>query len=199
VRVDDPSEIDRVRVRYGLSAGRPYVLAFGAADPRKNTRRILRAWAGLDLGVRERTGLLIVGLQGPILEELRAEARAIAPEGACVLAGFAEESDLPALMSGAEALCYPSLSEGFGLPVLDAFACGTPVLTSTTTSLPEVAGEAALLVDPMDTDAIREALRQMVTRPDVRETLRARGTERLELFSWERCAKTAASVLAEAA
>ena len=112
---------------------------------------------------------------------------------------FADEADLPALLSGATALCYPSLSEGFGLPVLDAFACGTPVITSNSTSLPEVAGDAALLVDPADAGAIRAAIEQVSASADLRQSLRERGRRRLEDFSWDRCAHTAAQTLASAA
>jgi glycosyltransferase involved in cell wall biosynthesis len=112
---------------------------------------------------------------------------------------FAAEEDLPALLSGATALCYPSISEGFGLPVLDAFACGTPVITSNSTSLPEVAADAALLVDPTDVSAIRRAIEQVSASADLRRTLRERGTRRLQDFSWDRCAHTAAQALASAA
>lgn len=112
---------------------------------------------------------------------------------------FAAEADIPALLSGATALCYPSLSEGFGLPVLDAFECGTPVITSSTTSLPEVTGDAGLLVDPTDVEAIRAAMHRLACEPALAEELRARGRERLKQYSWDRCAATAAGVLAAAA
>ena len=117
----------------------------------------------------------------------------------CLITGFADEKDIAALLSGAVALCYPSLSEGFGLPIVDAFACETPVITSATTSLPEIAGDAALLVDPRNTDAIRGALETLLMNPRLREQLRARGRERLGAFSWDRCARTTARVLEEAA
>ena len=113
--------------------------------------------------------------------------------------GFAEEADMPALISGASMLCYPSLSEGFGLPVLDGFACDTPVITSTATSLPEVAGDAAVLVDPTSTEAIRQAIFALVTQPRLANTLRENGRRRLEFYSWERCARTVAEVLRDAA
>jgi glycosyltransferase involved in cell wall biosynthesis len=196
-RVDDAGCIDEVRERYGLRSGQPYLLAFGAADPRKNARRILEAWAGLEPAVRDRAALLMVGLQGPILEELRGLMRLRARDGDWSLMGFAAEADIPALLSGAVALVYPSLSEGFGLPILDAFACGAPVITSQSTSLPEVAGDAAILVDPTDTTAIRRAMRDVVVDSSLADTLVERGRKRLANYSWERCARTVADVLAE--
>jgi len=199
VRVEDPVAVERVRARYGLAPGQHYVFGFGASDPRKNTRRIIEAWAGLPGGVRDELGLLLVGLQEPALTESRALLSALVPGGGWSLMGFADEADLPALMTGATALCYPSLSEGFGLPILDAFACATPVITSCTTSLPEVAGDAAILVEPSSVEAIRQAMFDVGTRPELAASLRARGAARLQLFSWDRCAETAAGVLVEAA
>ena len=198
-RVDDPVVIDETRRRYGLASGQAYVFGFGAADPRKNTLRIIEAWAALAPSVRARLALLLVGIQEPFLTEAREHARARVPEGGWSLMPFAEEADLPALLSGATALCYPSLGEGFGLPVLDGFACGTPVITSNSTSLPEVAGDAALLVDPTDVAAICHALERVATSVELCNRLRARGAERLRAFSWDRCAQTAATVLSEAA
>jgi glycosyltransferase involved in cell wall biosynthesis len=198
-RVVDPVELDRVRRKYGVSHMREYVLGFGAADPRKNTYRIIEAWAALPADVRAGLGLLLVGLQEPFLAQAREHARGLAPESGWSLEGFASEEDLPALLSGAALLCYPSLSEGFGLPVLDAFACGTPIVTSTTSSLPEVAGDAAVLVDPLDVRAITAAMLSVGTNDELRASLRAAGFARLQLYSWERCAKTVAGVFREVA
>jgi glycosyltransferase involved in cell wall biosynthesis len=199
VRVEDEAEHDRVRRRYGLADRQPYVLAFGASDPRKNTQRILDAWVAMGAGARRQAALLVVGIQGPILDEWRRAMASRLPEGNWSLMGFADEADMPALLSGALAVCYPSLSEGFGLPVLDAFACGTPVITSTVTSLPEVAGDAALLVDPTDTAAIGRAMADLIARPDLADSLRERGRRRLALYSWDRCARTVAETLTAAA
>jgi glycosyltransferase involved in cell wall biosynthesis len=198
-RVEDAAAIDAARLRYGLATGQGYAFGFGASDPRKNTMRIIDAWAALGPTLRQQLGLLLVGLQEPFLTEARARAAALAPEGGWSLVPFAAEEDLPALMTGATLLCYPSLSEGFGLPVLDAFACGTPVVTSATTSLPEVAGDAAILVDPTDVGAIREAMTRIATSEALHAELRALGYARLRAFSWDRCARTAATVLREAA
>ena len=197
-RVDDPGEITRVRTRYGLGQDERYVFGFGAADPRKNTPRLIEAWAGLPRSLRAQLGLVVGGLQGSALADATRQAAALAPDGGWHVSGFVPEADLPALLTGATLLCYPSLSEGFGLPVLDAFACGTPVVTSNTTALPEVAGDAAVLVDPADVAAIRDGIARVANDPAVQDLLRIRGHERLKEFSWERCAETAAVALEEA-
>ena len=194
-RVTEVTALDRVRAKYGLRPGQEYVFAFGASDPRKNTVRIIEAWAGLDPVLRAQCPLLVVGVEGPALARFRELAQARAPQDNWSINGFAEEADIPALLSGAALLCYPSLSEGFGLPVLDAFACETPVITSNTTSLPEVAGDAAEVVNPADTASIRDALRRVLTTPAARAELRARGARRVGDFSWQRVARTAADVM----
>ena len=200
-RIENPATIASVREKYGLPASGPYVLAFGAADPRKNTATLLQAWARLRLS-RALHGaiLLVVGLQNEALATFERMLKEISiARGSCLLRGFADEQDIPALLSGATALCYPSRSEGFGLPILDAFACGTPVITSCTTSLPEVAGGAAILIDPHDPEAIRRAIVEVLTSEECQQQLRTAGYKRLESFSWDRCAATAAGVLLAAA
>ena len=198
-RIEAPLVLRAVRQKYGVPAGARYVLAFGAADPRKNTAGVLEAWSRVPAGLREDSVLLVVGLQASVLDAYRTLALTHVFGPSCLLHGFADEGDLGALLSGAVALCYPSRSEGFGLPVLDAFACGTPVITSSSTSLPEVAGDAALLVDPDDVDAIAGALARILSSSDIRERLGAAGARRARLFSWERCAGTLAEVLESAA
>jgi glycosyltransferase involved in cell wall biosynthesis len=109
-----------------------------------------------------------------------------------IFTGFVAEEDLAALYSGAVAFVFPSLYEGFGLPALEAMACGTPVITSSTTSLPEVVGDAALLVDPMDPDALRDAMSTILSDHSLRADLRRKGLRRATEFSWTRCAELTA-------
>jgi glycosyltransferase involved in cell wall biosynthesis len=111
------------------------------------------------------------------------------------LTGYVEDADLPVLYSGAEAFIYPSLYEGFGLPVLEAMSCGTPVICSRTTSLPEVAGDAALLVDPCDAESIADAISRLLTDAELRREFRAQGLERAKHFSWDQAATATADVL----
>lgn len=194
-RVSDPDRLRAVRRRYGLSDDQPFVFGFAAGDPRKNTRRLLEAWARLSPQDRGGHALLLVGLREPALSEFRHLAGALRLDGQCFLAGFAPEEDVAALLSGARLLCYPSLSEGFGLPVLDAFQCGTPVLTSSVTSLPEVAGDAAVLVDPRDVDDLAGGLAKMLRDPALRAEFACRGRQRLRQFTWEACTARVAAML----
>ncbi|NLE30535.1 MAG: glycosyltransferase family 4 protein [Phycisphaerae bacterium] len=196
--VRDPSELARVKVQYGLRASQEYVLGFGAADPRKNTERILLSWKQLPKTLLDRYVLLLVGIQDSAMSKFRSLADKLELRSRCVLKGYAAEEDLPALLSGAEALCYPSLSEGFGLPILDAFVCQTPVLTSTTTSLPEVAGEAAVLVEPTDPAAIAGGLCKILEDKELREKLVRFGSARLENFTWEACVERVGRCFEEA-
>lgn len=197
-KVADPVTLDRVRARYGLAADQPYVFAFGSGDPRKNTARVIEAWGRVSAWVRDQYGLLIVGLAPAAVEAFRRQARGLGVADVCRLHGFADEADLPALLSGAAVLCYVSVSEGFGLPILDAFACDTAVLTGNTTSLPEVAGDAAVQVDPEDTDAIAAALTELLTDDRQRAGWIERGRERLRQFTWPACAERACRVFEKA-
>ncbi|HYO87323.1 MAG TPA: glycosyltransferase family 1 protein [Candidatus Limnocylindrales bacterium] len=115
---------------------------------------------------------------------------------AVTFTGFADDADLPALYTLARAVALPSLDEGFGLPVLEAMACGTPVVTFDLSSLPEVAGDAALLIDPLDVRALAEALRPLLTDEPLRAELRARGLARASAFTWQRSARQLLDVYA---
>jgi glycosyltransferase involved in cell wall biosynthesis len=108
--------------------------------------------------------------------------------------GYIPEEDLPVLYNGASLFVFPSLYEGFGLPVLEAMACGTPVVTSNCSSLPEVTGEAAILVDPMDVNALAAAMRQVLEEPDLSLSLRQKGITRAQQFSWEQTARRTTEV-----
>jgi len=191
----DPATVDRVTAKHGLAAGRPFVFAFGAEDPRKNTRRVLEAWAMLPTSVRARYDLVIVGIQEPALSRFRALAEELMPAGGWHLHGFAADADIPVLLAAASVLCFPSLNEGFGLPILDAFRVGTAVLTGNATSLPELAGDAAVLVNPHDASAIATGLTALLEDAARRADLVARGRERESLFTWERTAERVADLL----
>ncbi len=198
-RVDDPVEVDKARTRHGLRPGEPYLFAFGAADPRKNTARLIEAFARLPGHVRGEFRLLIVGVQEGALVGFRELAAGLGVGERVVLRGYTDETELPALLTGSVGLCFPSRCEGFGLPILDAFACRTPVLTGNRTSLPEVAGDAALLVDPDSVEAIRDGMCRLLTDEQLRRGLAARGAERVKLFAWDRVAETVARVFEDAA
>jgi len=193
-RVEDPAVLDAARGRYGLAPGEPYAFGFGAADARKNTAGLVRAYARLPAGLRREFRLLLVGIQPEALPGFRELAAGLGLGDRALFHGYMPEADIPALLSGAAALGFPSRSEGFGLPILDAFVCGTPVLTGNRTSLPEVAGDAAVLVDPDDDDALADGLRRLLGDDSLRRDLRVRGFARSRLFTWERTADTVAGV-----
>ncbi len=180
---------------YGIES--PFVLSVGSLEPGKNRARLLRAVHALrDEGVDAR--LVIVGQRAwkydadfALVDELGMRDRVIFP-------GYVRAEDLPALYSAATAFALPSLYEGFGLPVIEAMACGTPVLTSDRSATAEVAGDAALLVDPHSVDAIRDGLRRLLSDADLRADLSRRGRERASRFSWRRAADETYPVYARA-
>ena len=192
--------IAAARGRFGIEG--PYVLFLGGIEPRKNLEMLVRAFARTD---SRNIRLVIAG--GPVRWSPRSAERleasiALLPEAVrdrIVVTGYVSERDKLALLSGATALAYPSLYEGFGLPVLEAFAAGVPVLTSNVASLPEVAGDAAVLVDPGDVDAVAAALTELIVDDDLRAVLSAAGLARAAGFTWEATARATASVLHRAA
>jgi glycosyltransferase involved in cell wall biosynthesis len=197
-RPSDPGAISSVRTRFELMG--PYLLSLGGIEPRKNLPSLLRAFTRLSSDLR----LVIAGsgvewnpegtdLLAESLERLPADVR-----GRVIRTGYVSEADKVALMSGADAFVYPSLYEGFGLPVLEAMACGTPVVTSNLSSLPEVAGDAAVLVDPADPSSIADGIDRALGDPGLRTRLVREGRERAEGFTWEKTAAATRNVLQHA-
>ncbi len=185
-RVDDADRLRIVKEKYGLPA--QFVLYTGSLSPRKNLVRLLQAFAQLRGKVPHK--LALTGSKSwkdrsvyEMMDTLKLRDR-------IVQLGYVEEEDMPALYTLADAYAYPSLYEGFGLPVLEAMQCGCPVVASDVSSVPEVAGEAAILVDPHDVDAISNAIHTVLTDTPTREKLVASGLGRAEMFSWRRCAET---------
>jgi glycosyltransferase involved in cell wall biosynthesis len=181
--------------RYGLS--KPYVLALGTLEPRKNLPRLIEAFAGLAPELRETHELVLVGGSGWATGEI--DASIARHRDHVRLLGHVPDVDLPGLYRGAALFAYPSLFEGFGLPVLEAMAAGTAVLTSNVSSLPEVGGEAVRYADPHDVDAIRDALDALLRDPAERARLAAAGRERSRRFSWERTARETLTLVERAA
>ncbi len=182
--VEDETELEDVRARYGLP--RRFVLAVGSTEPRKNIRTAIEAFA-LIRRVRPELSLAVTGVDYCRVGSGSAFA-GLDPEGV-IFAGYVRDADMPALYSLAEALLFPSLYEGFGLPPLEAMACGTPVVTSSTTSLPEVAGDAAMLVDPTSAGELAAALEMVLDSDSVRRELVKKGLRRAAQFSWEMTAR----------
>jgi glycosyltransferase involved in cell wall biosynthesis len=184
----DPDRIAQVRRRHGLED--PYILWTGTIEPRKNLPRLLEAYRALDT---DRT-LALVGPKG-WNEDL--EALLAGLDGRVKTLGFIPQSELAALYAGADVFCFPSLLEGFGFPVLEAMAQGTPVVTSRGTSTEEIAGDAGILVDPLDAASIAEGLGRVLEDPALAEELAGRGLRRAAGFTWERCGQGLADVYRE--
>jgi glycosyltransferase involved in cell wall biosynthesis len=190
-----PAEaIEEMRRALGIRGPR-YLLATGSRDPRKNLTRLLEAWRLLLRRLPEDLELVVTGREESSLVFSMAKTVDTPPRVRFI--GYARQEQLPALYSGALALIYPSLYEGFGLPPLEAMACGTPVVTSAATSLPEVVGGAAVLVDPANTESIAEGVRRVVECADLRNQLREAGLARVREITWDRSAAQARRVLRE--
>ena len=185
-QVTDPARLTAVCARYGVHV--PFILYVGTIEPRKNITRLIQAFAQL-----KRKGLphklVLVGQPGWHCEPIYAEVERQGLQGEAVFTGYVPFEDLPALYSAAESMAFPSIYEGFGLPVLEAMACGTPVVTSTSSSLAEIAHDAALLVDPLSVDEIASALERIHREPDLASDLSTLGLERAAHFTWENAAR----------
>ena len=177
----DPEMIEAVRVKYGI--GRPFVLFVGTIEPRKNLDLLLDAFESLPPSLREHYQLVIAGPMGWGSRHLAPRLRHVK------YLGYIPEPVLPALMAAATAFVYPSLYEGFGFPVVQAMAAGVPIITSNVSSLPEIAGGTALLIDPRSQSDLHHALSRMLTSEGLRVALSAAGRQRAEYFHWENCAK----------
>ncbi|HUO85979.1 MAG TPA: glycosyltransferase family 1 protein [Thermoanaerobaculia bacterium] len=193
-----PAGADEVAaIRAGLGAPDGYLLAVGTLEPRKNLGTLLTAWEALAAADRAFPPLVLVGGAGWETRSFRRRLAELERRGLRHL-GRVDDDRLLALYQGATAFAYPSLYEGFGLPVLEAMACGVPVVTSDVSSLPEIAGDAALLVDPRDASALARALRRLIDEPALAADLAARGRIRAAEFSWERTAAAMEDVFREA-
>lgn len=186
----------RVRARYQLD--QPYLLYVGTLEPRKNLVRLIHAWHTLWRRGIIPHQLVLVGGRGWQDAEIYATIAQLNCGAALRLAGYVPTADLPALYSAADAFAFPSLSEGFGLPVIEAMACGTPVLISTAPALRELAGAAALAIDPRDERALTDTLELLLTDAALRADLRTRGLLRAAAFSWDRAARSTLEVYQEA-
>ena len=183
--------VDDVRRRYGLPER--FLIHVGTIEPRKNLTRLVEALQSLhDEGLA--VPLVVVGGKGWLYDDFFRRLEDLSVRDAVHFPGYVPAADLPLLYSAATAAVVPSVYEGFGLPVLEAMACGTPVLCSQTSSLPEIGGDAARYFDPYDVEAMATALRDVWTRPDLQAEMRRQGLARAASFSWERAARETTAV-----
>ncbi|MDP2671086.1 MAG: glycosyltransferase family 1 protein [bacterium] len=184
-----PEQVDQVRKKYGLK--KPYFLFVGTIQPRKNLFNLIQAFSE----ARVEADLVIAGKPGWLFKEIYEAPKKFGIEEKVKFLGFTPTEDLPALYSGALSFVFPSLYEGFGLPLLEAMACACPVLTSNQSSLPEVVGRAGLLVNPRSSKEIAQAIEKLFKDKHLRESLSQKGQERTQNFSWEKTARETLAVL----
>lgn len=189
--VADPALVGEVRERFGLAG--PYILAVGNLQPRKNLSRLVEAFAQLPRSLRD-LKLVLVGKAQWQQSQVYERVKDLNLEDRVVFTGYVTDDELALLYHSSQALVYPSLYEGFGLPILEAMACGTPVICSNTSSMPEVAGDAALLIDPLNVGEMSEAIAQVAGSGSVRAELAARGLRRNAQFTWQETARQTANV-----
>ena len=187
-RVCTPTEVSDARRKYGLP--RKYVLHLSSGKPHKNLVRLVDAWALVtSRGNTSGHVMVLAGQVSPRYPEARDRIEALGVEEDVRVLGRIPDEDLPALYSGATWFVFPSLYEGFGLPVLEAMTCGTPVICANTSSLPEIAADTAITFDPADTEAIAEALSMALNDSTLREDLRQKAIVRAQAFGWEHTAR----------
>lgn len=183
---------ESVQQRFGLSEG--FILALGSADPRKNISTLLRTYALLPERLRANHELAIVWTHPLLAESILAEAHTHGVEGRLRFLQHVSNDDLVSLYNAAALFVFPSRYEGFGLPILEAMACGAPVVAANNSSIPEVAGDAALLVDAESPSSIAHALERVLNDAALRDEMVARGLQRAASFSWQRCARETVAV-----
>ncbi|MGL6243824.1 glycosyltransferase family 4 protein [Pseudomonas sp.] len=193
----EPEAIDVVLKAHGVEA-REYFLCVGTLEPRKNLTLALRAHAKLPDTVRQRFPLLIVGMAGWQREQFSEELHQALADGHVCLLGYLPDEQVAQLLAGARALIFPSIYEGFGLPVLEAMASGTPVILARRSAMPEVAGAAGNYIEPDEPDGLREAMNRLIDDQAHWQACREAGLQQARLFTWERCANITASAYRQA-
>lgn len=193
--VTDADKRKQVRQHYGIPQGVPYIFSIGTVQPRKNYQRAIEALQILGDRYRD-IHYVVAGGKGWLEAPIYSMIEASGLKDRIHFIGFVDDADVPALYSDAIMTWYVSLYEGFGFPVLESMACSTPVLTANVSSLPEVAGDAALMVSPTDVNEIAEAMQQLLDNAELRDTLIARGHRQIKPFTWERAAKELLAIYA---
>jgi glycosyltransferase involved in cell wall biosynthesis len=186
-----PRSVEQTRTvlnAHGLTHGQ-YILAVGTLEPRKNLSVALRAFTQLPPELRKRFPLVLAGMKGWHTSKLEQQIAPLVTSGGVRLLGYLPREDLATVIAGATALVYPSVYEGFGLPPLEAMACGVPVITSNVSSIPEVVGNTGLMLDPQDVDGFAEAMQLIVTAPELRADMATKALARSHEFSWASCVR----------
>jgi len=185
--IDDSSKIETVKNKYNIS--NKYILFVGTLEPRKNIKNLIMAFNKYKKNNKSKIKLVIVGKKGWMYEEIFEIVKTKKLENEVIFTGFVDLEDLPFLYNGAEAFIYPSIYEGFGIPVLEAMSCGTPVVTSNISSMPEIIGDAGLTINPKDSNELFQAIKTLLINKDLRKKYGKKGLERSRKFTWKNCAK----------
>ena len=178
--------LEPVRAKYGLE--KDFILFVGTLEPRKNIAGVIEAFSKVVREAKKEYNLVVAGTKGWNYQSVFELVQRLNIEQEVIFTGYVPEEELPRLFNAASVFVYPSFYEGFGIPPLEAMACGTPVVTSSISSLPEVVGDAGLLVDPNSSDAIADAILRILTDDGLRRELTKKGVERAKLFSWQKAA-----------
>lgn len=186
-KINDKEKINEVLKKHKISD--PYICYLGTIEPRKNLMNLFEAFNALKKQEKIPHKLVLIGKDGWFFEEIYKKAKELGIEKEIIRTGFVSDNDIPYILNGADVFTYPSFYEGFGLPVLEAMACGTPVVTSNVSSLPEVAGNAAKYADPNKQDDIAQQILSFIKSKEEREKYSKLGLERASTFSWQKCAK----------
>lgn len=194
-KIDD-EKIELYRIREKLPE--KFILYVGTIEPRKNIELLIRSYIGLDRKIKEKHPIVIAGQMGWYDKKLDMILNSQDVRPHLIKLGYVPESELPLLYNAASLFVYPSLYEGFGLPPLEAMACGCPVITSNSSSLPEVVGDGGLVVDPHDEEGLKEKIEMILTDEKSRKKYSNYGLERKKIFSWDRCAKETLEVYRKA-
>jgi glycosyltransferase involved in cell wall biosynthesis len=182
----DENETSKIKSKYNINF--PFILYVGTLEPRKNIPNLLNAYYKLKKqGINHK--LVIAGGKGWKYKEIFETIEKLNLQNEVIFTGYVPDEDLPGFYNAADLFVYPSLYEGFGLPPLEAMQCGTPVITSNTSSLPEVVGAAGITVNPYDVDELANKMYEVLTNEDLRKEMSKKGLERAKLFSWKKCAE----------
>lgn len=192
------AEVEKVLPKYGIEGS--YIMFHGTIEPRKNLRGVMEAYRQLPDKLKRHYSLVLSGGKGWLDEDIHTQIADLQAQGARVVrTGYVDQADLPALYSGASAFLYPAFYEGFGLPIIEAMACGTPTITSNLSAMPEAAGDAGILIDPHDSTDIARAIESILTSPPTAKRMREAGLKQAAKFNWDDSARAALAAIEKVA
>jgi len=187
--VKDENLLKGTRRKYDIPPSSPYILCVGTLEPRKNVARLIESFVYLKADGKIKQKLVIAGGKGWLYDDIFRTVEKFKVREEVIFTGCVPEGDLPSLYSGADLFVYPSLYEGFGLPPLEAMACGAPVVSSDVSSLPEVVGDAGILVNPYEKEELAKSIYEVINNPELKKKMISKGIERAKKFSWQTAAR----------